>query len=114
MDCMDLVDEFWEQSGMDRQQEVWVEGENRCRKCGKVFAREQDLKAHHTKKGACKWKEVQRVGSRAERKVQREVRARVMQEKGQLKQDQNLTLLQFGGSLLLALDGQHLQIGYGG
>ena len=79
------MDEFWEQSGRDRSRPAWEPAEEgrRCRQCCKLFRREQDLKAHHTKQ-QCKWREASRTGTRAELAVIRDRRAAAHKRAGKV------------------------------
>ena len=65
---------------MYRSKTVWLDLENglRCRQCCKLYSREQDLKAHHTRKvdkGGCTRADASRKGTKAERAIKREKKA---------------------------------------
>ena len=76
MGCLDAVDDFWEQSGLDKTRKVWLDCEDniRCKDCCRLFRRPQDLKTHHSKM-ACKHREASRAGSKAEKTVHKQRRA---------------------------------------
>ena len=86
LDAQDAVDDFWEGAALDRSRAVWEDAEEglRCRQCCKLFGRQQDLKAHHTKR-ACAWRVASRVGSKAERAVLRQKMAEAHKDKGYVK-----------------------------
>jgi exonuclease III len=75
LDAMDAIDDFWDASQYDRAKPVWVAAEagHRCRQCCKLFSREQDLKAHHTR--GCAWASASRAGSKAEKTVRQAKKA---------------------------------------
>jgi exonuclease III len=67
------VEQFWATSALDRTQDIEVDGEWRCKRCGWITTKGPGpLKTHQKKnpvKGGCKERAVGRKGSKAERTV---------------------------------------------
>jgi hypothetical protein len=84
-----LVDEFWANSGLNKESSIEKAGEVRCCWCNQMYTgsyANRSLKSHHTKKpkkGGCEFKPKsnERKGSRAEKAV---IRSKV--EKAQAKE----------------------------
>jgi exonuclease III/uncharacterized C2H2 Zn-finger protein len=73
-DCKEKVEAFWEASGLDKTARLERDGEFRCGQCNQMFKRQQDVKSHQTKsksKGGCKLREGSRIGTLAEKEMQR-------------------------------------------
>jgi hypothetical protein len=85
MDALDAIDAFWDTSEHDREKPVWDVSEDgrRCRQCCKIYKREQDLKAHHTR--GCAWASASRVGSKAEKKIRQDKKAAAHEAAGAVK-----------------------------
>jgi hypothetical protein len=111
--CRDLVQLFWERSGLDKDSRIEVAGEHRCGYCNRFFKRAQDVKAHHTRrKGGCELKPGSRKGSLAEKAVERQLQEAVQQEAGEVmlagKELKNVFCFKYLGHLFYA-DGDHTQ-----
>ena len=85
--CLDLIDEFWEQTHWDRSRIAWINAEVRCELCCKPFKTVAAMKSHITKgqralQGGCRWWKPSRKGTKAERAVYRDRRKKIYTRPG--------------------------------
>lgn len=67
LDCQELVDDFWEASGLDPGANISVPSEHRCMWCCRCFKTSAALKGHTTRGCACA--DRSRTGSLAQKAV---------------------------------------------